>query len=248
MTTTPISTFTVPVTFRGVAYDVEITPLMHGKPFLATDRRIGLWNEAEKFHNLFSKKIVEMLEDAVPADSDKMLTVGSKDGFEFEDKTTTTLKTAALWDQFIDYLEQPATYTAERPEIDDEPGREIGLDARLRLTHNVYLSLSPAKQQETQFNVFKKKCVEHFCKLYGVQPIEEITYSDTEKACIKVHLKPDMEPWQERLSLWVQQKDEETRGDWSTESRKIKMEIAKAATEVSKAAAISAEDSDPDLL
>ena len=245
--TNPVSSFTVRVDFRNVTYDVEITPLMHGKPFVSLNpERIQQWNEAEKTAGLFSKKIKEMLDKAeIPIDFTSTLTAGSKDGFTFGDTTTTGHKTLDIWNEFIDCLEDPASNT----EIDDEEDsvEKTGLGARLGFSPNVYLSSSPMEQQKVQFDVFKKKCREHFCQVHNIRPSIAITYDEFEKACLDELLYCDpsqdkMDVENEARKLWNMQNREEKKV-WNKEFLRIEREIAGAAAHL-EATAIAADDSD----
>lgn len=218
-----ISTFTVTVPFKGVVYDVEITPTLNGKPLEYLQDRIDRWNEAEKAGKIFSRKIAEMLQETVESDPPGQLTMGSEKGFTFEDATQAQYKTDKLWKEFIDCLHNPAPYIASLPErmpaiggqaltredkaLEASPARAVGRGADLRFAQNPYLNLSEDEKREVRERLYVKKCREH------LNPEAKLDYDETEEdkeaeeACLayhvyKDHRKSKMSPIREALILW----------------------------------------------
>ncbi len=208
--TTSISSFTVTVGFKGIVYDVEITPTLNGKAISHLPDRINQWNEVEKTHKIFSQKIEQMLKEAVPSDyslnTHGLLTLGSAEGFTFADTSKAVHKTADLWECFVDCLLNPASYTAGVDPIGGQAMPEVGPNARLQFRPNAYLSLDADEQKRVRFSLFEKKVRQCF-KL----PFKD--YEPRELACLAYLLpcSPDqaeMTLEKETIALWLSQQIE----------------------------------------
>src|SRR2546430_243798 len=106
MTNPTHSVFTVTVDFKGTFYDVEIKPTWNNKPIEWLQDRVDQWKKAETTHQLFSKKIVEMLNCTdIPADylaTHGVITAGSVEGFTFDKGLEIQHKTQDVWNEFIE--------------------------------------------------------------------------------------------------------------------------------------------------
>ena len=143
--TSSISTFLVQVAFNQVVYDVEITPLMHGRPFPISEERLHQWKEAEREYRLFSTQISQMLkQDGVP--EGKMITLGSSEGFTSEGGLVTQHKTSNHWAEFIQSLQDPVSRTARLSRV-AVPEEEPVLDTRSSSAQELIQStLEPASR------------------------------------------------------------------------------------------------------
>jgi hypothetical protein len=213
MTTPTHSAFTVTVAFQGIHYDVKITPTLNGEPVEWIQDRVDQWVSAEKTQRLFSQKIVEMLEDKTFLDNYSianhgLITSGSEKGFTFEKDSAVIIKPVqALWDDFIDCLQDPASRLKVKDPVvsnmDDVPGSGVGFE--LQFSPDAYVNLQPEQQKQVRSELFLKSFDRHF---KGEVEIDRDAYTDAEKACIKVLLdKNKSKPIQSLqdliLALWT---------------------------------------------
>ncbi len=219
MTNPTHSVFTVIVEFKGTFYDAEITPTWNGKPIEWLPDRVGQWTSAETTHKLFSRKIVEMLNHTnIPADYSLamhgVIATGSAQGFTFDKGLEVTHTTQEIWEEFIDCLQDPDSYTTGRSPVDEEVVG-TGLGTGVALTPNGYLNLSAESQKAVRLSLFMKKCYEHFASVNGVRLADEISeYVPSEKECLTYLLYRNsslqrLTPGKEAKLIWLMQSEEE---------------------------------------
>ncbi len=250
--TNPIhSVFTVTVDFKGTFYDVEITPTLNDRPIAWLQDRVDQWTSAETTHQLFSQKIVEMLNHKdiladYSLDTHGLITAGSAEGFTFDKDLEIEHKTQEVWEEFIDCLQDPVSPTAGRDSI-DEDDEVAGTGARMKFTPNVYLNLSPDDQKAARLSLFQKKCYEQFAGANKVDISNRMDkYTPSEKACL-AHLSyrnpllRKQTPGREALLIWQMQSEEEKK-QMSPHVKRIRKEMGQEALGRQQAALVESDD------
>jgi hypothetical protein len=238
-TTNPAhSAFTVAIDFKGTFYDVEITPTLNGQPIEWIQDRVDQWTSAERTNQLFSRKIVEMLNHTnMPADyslaTHGVITAGSVQGFTFDKGLEITHTTQDVWEEFIDCLRDPVSQTAGLAPVNEDVA-ETGLAANFKLTTNVYSNLRAEDQKDVRLSLFQKKCYNYYGTKHGVELPHEISeYTAPEKACLehllyRNPLKEKLRPAREAVAIMVLQSEEERR-EMASEVKRIRAGMENAA-------------------